>query len=301
MKSSSKGLILFDKLKSSESEKILLNIEKNFQPSNFRTILSENEIERTDGLQFLKFSTVSDFVFFDENFLYYFKSDKDSPGMGGRNGYRLKKVRTNYATEDLISFDCCRDYCAAGSWNGEVNLWKLSDDMKEPKILFSHSEVVYDIKFSRDLLITGGGDGKLCIHGNLDSEGEVKLLTTIHFSTDVVKITANEYFLAAATDNEVKVYRWNKICKGSYEPESVISSQNGSIMGSIRALEFSQAGRLVIASSQRRVSIWSCLENRVLGVIHHNPLLVGSIYVSARFVIIVSKDRPGAVSFVVYK
>lgn len=295
VKSSLKGLILFDKLKSG-TNKNMLDMKTTFQLSNFRTILAENEIERTGGLQFLKFSTVSDFVFFDENFLYYFKSDKVSS-----NGYRLKRVRTNYATEDLISFDCSRDYCAAGSWNGEVNLWKLADDMKEPKILFSHSEVVYDIKFSRDLLITGGGDGKLCIHGNLDSDGEVKLLTTIHFSTDVVKITANEYYLAAATDNEVKIYRWNKICKKLYEPESVVSSQNGSIMGSIRALEFSQAGRLVIASSQRRVSIWSCLENRVLGVIHHNPLLVGSIYVSARFVIIVSKDRPGAVSFVVYK
>ena len=152
------------------------------------------------------------------------------------------------------------------------------------------------------MLITGAGDGKLCIHGNLDSPTEPpKLLSTIHFSTDVVKITTNEHFLAGATDNEVKVFKWSKICKNQYEPESVVTSKNGNILGSIRALEFSEAGRLVIASSQRRVSIWSCLENRLMGIIHHNPLLVGSIYVSARFVIICSKDRPGAVSFVVYK
>ena len=282
IKAASKGVVLYEK-------------SLCFDASNFKTILSDASITATDGMQFLKFRSDQDFVLFDENFMYNFVKNTQNPR------YQVSKVSTNYSSEDLCCFDCCENFCAAGSWNGEVNLWKLDGSNNEPKILISHSEVIYDIKFSKDLLITGGGDGKLCIHGNLDSDGEVRLLSTIHFSTDVVKISTNEYYLAAATDNEVKVYHWNKICKNIYEPVSTISSQNGSIMGSIRAMEFSQAGRLVIASSQRRVSIWSCLENRQLGVIHHNPLLVGSIYVGAKFVLIASKDRPGAVSYIVYK
>ena len=117
MKTVSHGLVKYEKLKP------LQKFKNDFHASNFKTVLGPDLIERSDGIQFLSFRNVNDFVLFDENFLYNFEGD------------RMSKIATNYATEDLCSFDCSENFCAAGSWNGEVSLWKLDDEeLTAPKI-----------------------------------------------------------------------------------------------------------------------------------------------------------------------
>merc|ERR1712226_1260317 len=236
-----------------------------FQP---RLIQDARDQLPTDGLEFLKFTSKDEFLLLDECKIQHFRVQD-----GNSANYTVKSSPTSFEAEDLCCFDCTGEYAATGSWNGEVRLWKLRGDY-ETQILISHTEVVHDVKFCKELLVTAGGDAKLCIHGNL-SDDEAKILCTINFSSDIMKISVSETYLAAASDNEVRVYKWEKIARNVLDAEGTISSSNGSIMGSIRAIEFSQAGRLIVASSQRRVTIWSCVRNRKLGVIHHNPVLVG--------------------------
>jgi len=287
IKSQSRGVVRFSKK------------NMGFQP---RVVLSQSDLVFSEGSEFMKFNNDSDFVLLNENCIYHVQ---------GTNRIKVSKRETRFAPDDLSSFDICEYNCATGGWNGEITLWNFRHDY-DTQIIISHTEVVYDLKFCKDFLVTAGGDAKLCVHGNLsevnlsssttsqDESRTLSILFTLNLNSDIMKISVSDTYLAAATDTEVRIYRWKKILNNILESDGVISSANGSIMGSIRALEFSQAGRLIVASSQRRVTIWSCMKNRQLSVIHHNPLLVGNIFVSPRHVIIASNDRPGAISFVVY-
>jgi len=216
-----------------------------------------------------------------------------------------KRCEPSFDPEELSSAFSNNHMLALGSWNGQVDIWPLTTDpphLQKPYSIISHTEVVNTIKIFENYLITGGGDGKVVVFTwRLDNNGVVSEPSIYHvlsLDSDILKLAVTNKYLAAACNTEVKVYEWKDFTSGNVT--SNIKSSNGNIMGTIRALEFSQGGRLIVASSQRRVSVWSCTKNKLLSVVHHNPVLVGNIYVGMRHLVIVSNDRPGALSFVLY-
>lgn len=138
-------------------------------------------------------------------------------------------------------------FIAAGSTDGSVFIWDLSEKKESPLIISAHNIVVNDICFdvTDNVIVTASSDGTVKAISFKNSNSISTIITIEKTKINTVRINLNNILACGSENGEIKLFDLNK-----QESVPIQISFNGK---AVRALEFSPDGKILAVGNSSGV------------------------------------------------